>query len=282
MPKELIEGLKQTTSGYTIAPRGMSMIPCTRDWYYHIGTGNGDKEGWYLTNEYKNLEIIEKIRKIYVRTQLGEKPDESEIEIMNEFFKRTIDPNFYSIMFGELSTIQMFPSEIAAALSGTSIQTRVDWIQYGGNIQFDHNIISFPWNEETEKFLQFFESIDYNNTNYQGVGLNDCFLANDKITWENVTNLILTDYISGIGPEYFIFDHNHPVTQKLIEVNKVKDAIDELKKIIKKDISEGFSMPIGYDDKNIAKKIINNAKMYIYIDIMQRRIFLVKVFHYWD
>jgi hypothetical protein len=80
-----------------------------------------------------------------------------------------------------------------------------------------------------------------------------------------VTNLILTDYISGIGPEYFIFDNNHAVAKKLIEVSKVKDAVDELKKIIQKDVSEGFSLPAGYNEKkNITKKIINDTKMYVY------------------
>jgi hypothetical protein len=265
-PTELIEGLKQETTGYTIVPRGMGMIPCTKDWYYHIGDGDDHlKAGWYSINEYKNLKIIETIRKIYVKAQFGEKLDNSENETMNEFFKRTIDPNFYSIIFGELSTIQMLPAEIAAMLSGSGINTRVDWAKFGDNIQFDHNITSFLWNDETEKFLQFFESFDYNRSNYQGVGLNDCFLANNEITWDNVTNLILTDYISGIGPEYFIFDNNHTVTKKLIEVSKVKDAVDELKKIIQKDVSEGFSIPVGYDEKkNLTKKIINDTKMYVY------------------
>jgi hypothetical protein len=266
IPKELVEGLKQTTTGYTTVPRGMSMLPCTKDWYYHIGNGdNHAKAGWYLMNEYKDLEIITTIRKIYVKAQLGEKLNDSENEILDEFFTRTIDPNFYLIIFGELSTIQMFPAEIAAALSGSSVRTKVDWAKFGENIQFNRDMTSFPWDEETEKFLQFFESFDYNKTNYQGVGLNDCFLANSGITWDNVTNLILTDYISGIGPEYFMFDHNHLVTKKIIGVSKVKEAIDEIKRIIRKDLTEGFSIPVGYYEKgNFVKKIINDTKMYVY------------------
>jgi hypothetical protein len=267
-PKELIEGLKQTTTGYTIVPRGMGMILCTKDWYYHIGNGDDHvKAGWYLINEYKNLKIIETVRKIYVKAQLGGELNNSENATIEEFFKRTIDPNFYSIIFGELNTIQKLPTEIAAILSGSGVNTRVDWAKFGDNIQFNHNMTSLPWDENTEKFLQSFESYDYNKKNYQGVGLSDCFLANNEITWDNVTNLILTDYISGIGPEYFIFGNNHAVTKKLIEVDKVKDAIDELKKIIQKDVSEGFSIPLGYNEKsnkNLTKEIINDTKMYVY------------------
>jgi hypothetical protein len=45
----------------------------------------------------------------------------------------------------------------------------------------------------------------------------------------------------------------------------VKDAAEELKKIIQKDVSEDFSIPVGYDAKrNLTKKIINDTKIYVY------------------
>jgi hypothetical protein len=274
-----VEGLKKTTEGQLLASQSsmsMSMITCTKDWYYHIGDSNGKQAGWYTMNEYKDLDLIKIIRPIYVKFQLGEKLNDDENTAFNEFFKRTIAPNFYSIMFGELGIGKIFPVELAAILSGGI--TNINWQQYGSNIPFDYSLMPTIWYEDFERFLQYFESLEYNKTNYQGVGIKNCFLANKEITWNNISNLILIDYITGVGPEYFIFDANHPVTKKILGIEKIKNTIENLKDNLKKEISNGFRMLSGVTgkentiDKHVIKKIINNKYVYVYrYDAMEHK-----------